>query len=104
MRFLNDQQEVLLWYLYLTPAGEQRVLVTPYSLEEIAQRGPLSDEWRQAILANRQLRVRADLRRVHLPLLARDVIWFKLNDTAAALTPDEQAYVAHYENQNGASH
>lgn len=101
VRFLNDQQEVLLWYLYLTPAGEQRVLVTPYALEEVAQRGSLSDEWRQAILAN-TFECAPTFAEFIYRFWLENVIWFKLNDTAAALTPDEQSYVAHYERQNGA--
>jgi hypothetical protein len=100
VRFLNDQQEVLLWYLYLTPAGGQRVLVTPYSLEEIAQRGPLSEEWRQAILANTFACAPTFAEFIYRFWL-ENVIWFKLNDQAAALTPEELAYVAHYETRNG---
>ena len=66
LRFLNDQQDVLLWYLYLTPDGDARVLVSPYELRRrrgADRRGP-----RQRPLADR--RVRANLRGVHLPLLA----------------------------------
>ena len=100
VRFLNDQQEVLLWYLYLTPAGEQRVLVTPYSLEEIAQRGPLSEEWRQAILAN-TFQCAPTFAEFTYRFWLENVIWFKLNDQSAPLTPEEQAYVAHYETRNG---
>ncbi|HEY7094311.1 MAG TPA: hypothetical protein VH393_14095 [Ktedonobacterales bacterium] len=103
VRFLNDQQEVLLWYLYLTPAGEQRVLVSPYSLEEIAQRGPLSEEWRQAILAN-TFECAPTFAEFIYRFWLENVIWFKLNDQAAPLTDDEQKYVTHYERQNGAGH
>ena len=80
VRFLNDQQEVLLWYLYLTPAGEQRVLVSPYSLEEVAQRGPLSDEWRQAILAN-TFECAPTFAEFIYRFWLENVIWFKLDDT-----------------------
>ena len=30
IRFLNDQQCVLLWYLYLTRSGKQSILVSRY--------------------------------------------------------------------------
>jgi hypothetical protein len=103
VRFLNDQQEVLLWYLYLTPAGEQCVLVSPIMLDEVAQRGALSEEWRQAILAS-TFECAPTFAEFTYRFWLENVIWFKLNDTAASLTPDEQSYVAHYENQNGAGH
>jgi hypothetical protein len=35
IRFLNDQQNVLTWYLYLTRDGASGVIVTPYWLEEL---------------------------------------------------------------------
>ena len=55
--FLHDQQDVLLWYLYLTPEGEQSVLVSAIDLEEFAdtqaeQTPEKREEWRQAIRAN----------------------------------------------------
>jgi hypothetical protein len=36
VRFLNEQQNILTWYLYLTRAGASGVIVTPYWLEELA--------------------------------------------------------------------
>ncbi|HEY7831925.1 MAG TPA: hypothetical protein VIG30_00050 [Ktedonobacterales bacterium] len=36
LRFLNDQQNVLTWYLYLTRDGASTVIVTPYWLENLA--------------------------------------------------------------------
>jgi len=36
IRFLNEQQNILTWYLYLTRAGASGVIVTPYWLEELA--------------------------------------------------------------------
>jgi hypothetical protein len=36
IRFLNDQQNVLTWYLYLTRNGGSGVIVTPYWLEDLA--------------------------------------------------------------------
>jgi hypothetical protein len=101
VRFLNDQQEVLLWYLYLTPAGEQRVLVSPVMLDEVAQRGPLSEEWRQAILTN-TFECAPTFAEFIYRFWLENVIWFKLNDQSAPLTADEQAYVAQYERQNQA--
>jgi hypothetical protein len=103
VRFLNDQQEVLLWYLYLTPAGEQRVLVTPFLLEEVAQDGPMNDATRQAVIDNTFECAPTSAEFIYRFWL-ENVIWFKLNEgaSAAPLTAEEQAYVAHYEGRNGA--
>jgi hypothetical protein len=62
VRFLNDQQDCILWYLYLTRRGGEAVLAVgnPYPeapsnyLERLArpdERGPLTDQQRQAVLA-----------------------------------------------------
>ena len=81
---------MLLWYLYLTPAGEQRVLVSPIMLDEVAQRGPLSEEWRQSILAN-TFECAPSFAEFIYRFWLENVIWFKLNDTAASLTAEERA-------------
>lgn len=41
IRFLRDQQSVLLWYLYLTPQGDECVLVSPYEFGEGKTRIPM---------------------------------------------------------------
>jgi hypothetical protein len=63
VRFLNDQQGCILWYLYLTRQGAEAVLAvgdpypdapSPY-LERLVrpdEDGPLTDEQRHAVLAN----------------------------------------------------
>jgi hypothetical protein len=63
VRFLNDQQDCLLWYLYLTREGTEAVLVvgdpypdgpSPY-LERLVrpdEDGPLTEKERQAVLAH----------------------------------------------------
>lgn len=103
IRFLNDQQEVLLWYLYLTPAGEQRVLVSPFMLDEVAQDGPMNEQTRQAVIDN-TFECAPTFAEFIYRFWLENVIWFKLNDgaSAAPLTGEEQAYVAHYERQSGA--
>jgi hypothetical protein len=102
VRFLNDQQEVLLWYLYLTPSGEQRVLVSPFMLDEVAQQGPMNEQARQAVIDN-TFECAPNFAEFIYRYWLENVIWFKLNDQSAPLTTEEQAYVAHYEGRNGAS-
>ncbi len=101
VRFLNDQQEVLLWYLYLTPAGEQRVLVSPYMLDEVAQGGPMNEQTRQAVIGN-TFECAPTFAAFIYRFWLENVIWFKLEEQSATLTDGEQAYVAHYERRNAA--
>lgn len=96
VRFLDDQQGVLTWYLYLTPQGEQCILVAPTRLEELAD--PEGRDWaeknRQAILARTNVCAPS-----FAAFLARwwleNTIWFKL-DGGTALTAEEQRYLTHY--------
>jgi hypothetical protein len=109
VRFLNDQQDVLAWYLYLTPAGESCVVVSPYELdgvEEQADAQQSADEREQrihAIGANTRVCARSFEEFIYRFWL-ENVLWFKLSDgsQAASLTMEEQRYLAHYE-QQGAS-
>ncbi len=63
VRFLTDQQDCILWYLYLTRRRDEAVLAVtdPYPkapsahLERLSrpdEDGPLTDEQRQAVVAN----------------------------------------------------
>ncbi len=68
VRFLNDQQDVLLWYLYLTRDGEHCVLVSSLSLDEYANAevaGPV-ERTRQAIINNTFV-CAWSVRGIHLP-------------------------------------
>jgi hypothetical protein len=101
LRFLNDQQEVLLWYLYLTPTGEQRVLVSPFMLDEVEKNGPMNEQSRQAVSDN-TFECAPTFAEFIYRFWLENVIWFKLEEQSAPLTADEQTYVTHYERQNGA--
>ena len=104
VRFLNDQQSVLLWYLYLTPQGDQYVLVTPIGLEEMAAKaaaGTLSDEERQDIQQNTWVCAPSFVSFIYRWWLENS-IWFKVSDDAdfveaGTLTDVERAYLAHYD-------
>jgi len=104
--FLHDQQDVLLWYLYLTPTGAQRVVVSPYDYDGDdddaaapghvpADDGKLTEQQRAAIIANTFVcapTFEAFLYRFWL----ENTIWFALND-GTPLTDEHQRYVAHYQ-------
>ncbi len=91
--FLRDQQDVLLWYLYLTPNGEARVIVSPFELDDESEE--LTDVARANILA--QTVVCAPTFDEFLyRFWLENTLWFKLNESGATFTPDEQAYLDHY--------
>lgn len=97
VRFLNDQQSVLTWYLYITPQNEYCVLASSYELGEVNLERPLNKKERRAILANTVIcapSFEAFLYRFWL----ENVIWYKLHARGepAALNEMEQRYVDHY--------
>lgn len=103
VRFLNDQQDVFLWYLYLTPQGQQRVLISAAPLDELEREysNGLSDDEREAVIGNTficALSFDAFIYRWWL----ENTIWFKLNTSdAGELTEEQQRYLAHYEQPQG---
>ncbi len=105
--FLHDQQDVLLWYLYLTPEGEQCVLVSPVDLEKQAsdqaqQMPEKREQWRQAIRANTFVCAPTFTEFVYRFWLENS-IWFKLED-GSQMTPDEAKYLEYYSGQQGTVH
>ncbi len=99
VRFLNDQQDVLLWFLCLTPQGEQRVLVSAAPLDELDDEypdGPSEDE-RNALIANTFVCAPSFDAFIYRWWL-ENTLWFKLNETGGAdkLTDEERRYLAHY--------
>jgi hypothetical protein len=98
IRFLNDQQDVLLWYLYLTPAGDHCVIVAPYEFYELAeepeQAATYNDEQRKAILDNTFV-CSPSFGEFLYRFWLENSIWFALND-GTPLTADQQQYVSHY--------
>jgi len=99
IRFLNDQQDVLIWYLFLTPAGEQRVIVTPYEFDEGEGANPndLPADQRSAVIANTAV-CAPSFEAFAYRWWLENTIWFKLNtsDGDAKLTEEERRYLAHY--------
>jgi hypothetical protein len=96
LRFLNDQQDCLLWYLYLTPKGEHCVVVSAYLLDdEEDDSGPLSENAMNNVVRNTQVcapSFESFLYRFWL----ENTLWFNLNEAEAPLTDAQRAYLAHY--------
>ena len=100
VRFLNDQQGVLLWYLYLTPHGKHCVLVSPIPLDEVAgdsAGGGLSEADRKAVLASTFVCAPSFAAFVYRFWL-ENLLWFKFNEGNGQeqLTDEESRYLAHY--------
>jgi hypothetical protein len=101
--FLSDQQDCVLWYLYLTPGSAHRVLAFPGDMAMYVDEARAGQEVTMADIA--------DAIRVCAPSFAsfiyrfwlENTIWFKLNASdAAPFTPAEQAYLDHYTQQRAA--
>jgi hypothetical protein len=98
-RFLNDQQFVLLWYLYLNPRGEHCVLVTHPRFHDLAESPDYAEpfqneEERQEVLKGVYVcapSFAAFLYRFWL----ENTIWFNF-DLHKPLTEEQRSYLSHY--------
>ena len=105
IRFLRDQQDVLLWYLYLSPHGEECVLVSPYEFGDGPDENPndLPDDERNAVIAHTFICAPSFEAFVYRFWL-ENTIWFKLDAANASmtsggdgqLTDEQQGYLDHY--------
>lgn len=112
VRFLNDQQGVLYWYLYLTPRGEQCVLVSPFELDDLSgddtdddaddqqsdtPSEPLNEQQLQAILQSTFV-CAPSFAAFTYRFWLENTIWFKLNESGGQdqLTAIERLYLSHY--------
>jgi hypothetical protein len=105
-RFMNDQQDCVLWYLYLTRHGEEAMLAvrdpypdapSPYleRLVRLDEDGPLTDEQRRAVLANTFVCAPSFEAFIYQWWLEA-TIYMKLNEyDSAPLTEEERRYLAH---------
>jgi hypothetical protein len=99
LSFLHDQQDCVIWYLYLTPAGEHCVLAFPGDLASFAdatEEGDGDEVDMQAVI--RAIRVCAPSFAAFVyRFWLENVIWFKLSgDDKTPLTAAEREYVGHY--------
>lgn len=89
IRFLNDQQDVLFWYLYLTEQGEHGVVVSniPYDTEDVSRFPPESVRKATAFCATS---FEAFLYRYWI----ENTLWFGLD--SGTLTEAQKQYIGHY--------
>lgn len=91
LRFLNDQQDVLLWYLYLHPSGAQAVVVSSYLYDA----EPIPDEYRQGVINSTGF-CAASFEEFIYRFWIENTIWFVLADGQGELTEAMQTYLKHY--------
>ena len=91
IRFLNDQQDVLLWYLYLKPDGDSCVVVSPIPMEEIEAEA-ISKE---AIKAH-TFYCAENFESFIYRFWIENVIWFSFEEDNT-LTEAQKAYLAYYQ-------
>ena len=107
VRFLNDQQDCVLWYLYVTRQGGEAVLAVgdpcpdapgPY-LERLVrpdEDGPLTDKERHAVLANTYA-CAPSFEAFVFRWWLEATIYMKLHGyDSEPLTEQERRYLAHY--------
>lgn len=87
--FLRDQQDVLLWYLYLTPDGQSSVICSPIPFDDEDVDEPV-----HVIKAN-TLEVAPNFEAFLYRFWIENTIWFALDDSKP-FTPAQKAYVDHY--------
>lgn len=91
VRFLNDQQDVLLWYLYLTPDGDHFVFVSNIYFDK----ADLSKVPGERILNSAAYcapSFEAFLYRYWL----ENTIWFAVNEGERSLSDEQKKYLSHY--------
>lgn len=97
--FLRDQQDCVLWYLYLTPSGEHAVLAFPGDLGSFITGEPEAEGKTVDMAAVvRHIMVAAPSFTAFLyRFWLENTIWFKLNgDDKTPLTAEERHYLEHY--------
>jgi hypothetical protein len=90
IRFLNDQQWVLLWYLYIKPSGEHCVVVSAIPFDDAEARKNLTDE----IILNNTFFCAPGFEEFLYRFWLENEIWFALD--GGELNPTMQDYLKFY--------
>ncbi|MBW5482747.1 hypothetical protein [Streptomyces bambusae] len=99
VRFLRDQQDCVIWYLYLRPSGESFVVCSHLDLEwgyrELAQEDIAGF---RAAAAQSLVRCATSFEEFAFRFVVENELWMHLNETGgkAALAPHLREYLDHY--------
>jgi len=91
LRFMNDQQNILLWYLYLSPTGDHCVIVSNIDFDDTAYFNSLPGGAVQNSSGYCAPSFEAFLYRFWL----ENRIWFKI-DEGGTMDDTEKQYLEHY--------
>jgi hypothetical protein len=93
IRFLNDSQGCLTWYLYITPQGEHSVLVSPVWLDILEEEQVTEEEATQHTYV-----CAASFEEFMYRFWIENRLWYSIvwNKGQKPLTAEEQRYLAHY--------
>jgi hypothetical protein len=89
---LNDQQDVLLWYLYVKPDGEHCVIVSPAPYDEI----DFSQEMSLERLNLHTLYCAPTFEAFVYRFWLENRLWFALNEEERELSAEEKRYLSHF--------
>lgn len=91
IRFLCDQQGCLFWYLHLLPGGDVHVICSPIPFDH-----PELEVTRAQIVKHIWV-VAPGFEAFVYRFWLENVLWYQLCKKEPKLTPEQQAYVEHYE-------
>lgn len=92
LRFLNDQQSVLLWYLCVNAEGEHCVLLSHYYHEEEIQKELYGEEIDDEVLINNTAICSPSFEEFIYRFWIENILWFCLTDNLP-LNESEQLYL-----------
>ncbi|MER6197054.1 hypothetical protein ABT234_06710 [Streptomyces sp. NPDC001586] len=99
VRFLRDQQDCVIWYLYLRPCGEAFVVFSHLELESAGwwADGEPTEEVRAAVAAS-LMRCADTFEEFAYRFVVENELWMQANSTGSdgPLAPRLQAYADHY--------
>ncbi|WP_251055943.1 hypothetical protein [Streptomyces sp. ISL-94] len=99
VRFLRDQQDCVIWYLYLRPSGEAFVVFSHVELESAGwwSDGEPTEEVRVAV-ASSLMRCADTFEEFTYRFVVENELWMQLNSTGSdgPFPPRLQAYADHY--------
>jgi len=101
IRFLNDQQSIFTWYLYLTPNGEHCVIVSRsyFDLLDINNQEFTNEDYLEAV--QHAFICGKSFEEFLYRFWLENSIWFVLTESHRLLTEIERRYLRHYMVEQG---
>ena len=94
--FLRDQQDCLIWYLYLTPSNEHCVLISDSGLAWLADPEQASEISHPVRILQATVVGAPSFEEFIYRFWLENTLWFKLHEHDGAFTEEEKRYIEHY--------